>query len=108
MTEEPFLKPAKDTHYSTQRKYLTSSGAAAEIGISDQTLQKITDCVFYVEGQRREPVEMGTQKRNIALQLKSKKNVSKAVSNFIYGSRPRFPPKFKNRLTNNLVRNFNF
>lgn len=49
---------------------------AGHIGISDITLQKITDCVFFVEGQRRENLEPGHKKRNIALQLKCKKSVS--------------------------------
>lgn len=38
-------------------------------------LQKLTDCVLYTEGQRKEFTDNKFYKKNIALQLKSKKNV---------------------------------
>lgn len=70
------MKASKDTHYTKQRTYLPSVAAAAQINISDLTLLKLTDCVLYAEGQRKEFVDNKFHKKNIALQMKSKKNVS--------------------------------
>lgn len=70
------MKAAKDIHYQIQNAYVNSHVAASKIGISDNTLQRITDTVLFVEGERIDVLHEGTSKINIALQLKSKRNVS--------------------------------
>lgn len=73
--EEPNLEEPKHLHYKIQSAYVNSYVAASKIGISENILQKITDTVLFVEGERREVLQEGTHKTNIGLQLKSRKNV---------------------------------
>lgn len=77
--EEPTLEEPKHVHYKIQSAYVNSYVAASQIGISENVLQKITDTVLFVEGDRREILQEGTNKINIGLQLKSRKNVKKFI-----------------------------
>ncbi|XP_063696146.1 5'-3' exoribonuclease 1 [Culicoides brevitarsis] len=74
IADEPMLEEAKDVHYKIQSAYVNSYVAASKIGISENVLQKITDTVLFVEGEKREVLQEGTNKMNIGLQLKSRKN----------------------------------
>lgn len=106
--EEPDLKAAKDIHYQIQNAYVNSHVAATRIGISDNTLQRITDTVLYVEGERIDVLPEGLSKINIALQLKSKRNVSnieitqKSCILFLTGQIDKMKIIFMNLLVNKI------
>uniref|UniRef100_A0A336LMV3 5'-3' exoribonuclease 1 n=1 Tax=Culicoides sonorensis TaxID=179676 RepID=A0A336LMV3_CULSO len=74
VTEEPELVKPKELHYKLQSKYVSSYVAASKIGISENTLLKITDNVYIIEGYKREDIPEGINKINIGLQIKSRKN----------------------------------